>query len=132
MDPFEVKIWVFWINLEFWDKCENEKEALLIYLRSDYNGAVFEKKSEMAGEAETTGEPISRRNIKLGSTFVGERHKIENGVLKRKSVERFAISHSSKVCNGDAVWSCTQRYPAKFVAYFAGAENFCVNRNQTG
>jgi len=62
----------------------------------------------VAGEAKTPGEPMSRRNIELGPTFVGERHKIENGVLKRKSVERFAISNSSKICNGDTVWSCTQ------------------------
>lgn len=44
------------------------------YLRGNYNGAVFEKESEMAGEAETSGEPFTGRDVELGPTFVCERH----------------------------------------------------------
>lgn len=53
----------------------------------------------MAGEAETSGEPFTGRDVELGPTFVGEGHCIENCVLKRESVERFAISNSSKLCD---------------------------------
>lgn len=63
----------------------------------------MEKESEMAGEVEASGEPLSGRNKEHGSAIFRVLRQMPDGCLESFCVGRRTISNSSEICQGRAV-----------------------------